>query len=118
MILQRDNNFNHNKNNKNNNMNKYINENNNKSKSKNNKIIIIAGFIVYDHDFGDMFVTWEDDGKHLTSCVGQMPKNVPKGQTIVKISSYRVDLYNNNNNNNNNNIPLFLLSHYLYLVGV
>ena len=27
----------------------------------------------------------EDDGKHLTSCVGQMPNNLPSGQIISNI---------------------------------
>jgi hypothetical protein len=30
-------------------------------------------------------VPQEDDGKHLTSCVGQMPNNLPSGQIIGNI---------------------------------
>ena len=35
----------------------------------------------------------EDDGMHLTSCVGQMPNNLPSGQVVCNILSYWADLY-------------------------
>ncbi len=39
--------------------------------------------------------TKENGGKHLTSCVGQIPKNLPSGQIIGNILSYWADLHIN-----------------------